>query len=912
MLKLIQRLCVCAILVGAAAHASTNISPAMLEQFKQLPRAEQERLAREHGVDLQQLQRQSGSAASQTQRPTPLQQQQRQLQDDDKDPQADAVTKPKRFGLNLFDSEVSTFAPVGNIPVPDSYRLGPDDEVLIQLFGNRNQSLRIMVSREGYLSIPDIGQVQVAGLAFSQARDLIRSRVQQSIIGVEAAVTMGSLRTINIVIAGEAKHPGSYTVSALTTVTQALFVAGGVSDIGALRTIRVNRAGSTVATFDLYDLLLRGDSSNDIHLQNGDVLFIAPVQALAEVRGEVRRAAIFEVKQGDTLASLLEMAGGVREGAFPKAAVLERFNEQHLRDLQNIDLTQSRVRNQPIQAGDVLRIGATSPRVANSVTVAGAVVRPGHFAWRDNLRVSDLLPSLWSALLMTTDLDYALIVRERDQRGNIEVRQFNLGNALEAKGSGADPVLAPRDIVLVFHHGNHSYQRSKLNEFVRESLRERLASDETSRWLHTEQLASQAFEVLQTDAQEESLTYSIAVLNEQLAQQRLEQQQKNMQQQAMSEVMAGFLDTVFSNEQHLAKSKHLTRAELLYPVLSKIRQQSRHGQPAQIVSITGEVKVPGDYPLAANSTINELIAAAGGLNDSAFLQRAELTRLNAGSASAASQVQHFPIELSQHLAGSQMFELQSRDRLNVFSIPEWNNTFSIELKGEVRFPGRYSIQQGETLANVLQRAGGLTQNAFAKGAVFTREHIRERERAHLSKMVEQLRSELATRSLSTERAQSSPQDMLLMLQQIEAQSTLGRLVVNLPYIVAEDPMADLAVQDGDVLYVPRMDSTIAIMGEVQHASTHRFSTDLTVDDYLAMAGGLRQRADGKRVYVIRADGSVVLPRNGWLRGRRTSLEPGDTIIVPLDTEYKDNLTLWSQVTQIFYQSAVALAAISRI
>ncbi|MEE2023019.1 SLBB domain-containing protein [Alkalimonas mucilaginosa] len=910
MAKLFQLLLVCILFGGTAvANASTNISPAMLEQLKQLPRAEQERLAREHGFDLQQLQSRSSASTSQ-QRPETLQP--RQQSESTEQSKREKSDEPKRFGLNLFDSEVSTFAPVGNIPVPDNYVLGPDDEVLLQFFGNRNQSLHLQVSRDGYLSIPEIGQLQVAGLPFSKARELIRTRVQQSMIGVEAAVSMGALRTINIMVAGEAKHPGSYTVSALTTVTQALFVAGGVSDIGALRSIRVNRAGNTITNFDLYDLLLRGDSSNDIHLQNGDVVFVAPIQALAQVRGEVRRPALFEVQPGDTLGSLLAMAGGAREGAFPKAAVLERFNAQHLRDLQNVDLTQASVRAQAVRAGDVLRIGATSTRAINSVTVAGAVVRPGHYAWRDGLRVSDLLPSLWSDLLMSTDLDYALVVRERDQRGTIEVHQFNLGKAIEHKGSPDDLQLAARDTLLVFHHASYSHQRYKLNDYLRKQLEERFSGNEEDRWLASDELASRSFELLQSEQQDGTVSLNALMLNEQLVQQQREQQQKSMQQQVLAEVMSAFLQELFTNESYLAKSVHLTRSELLYPLLSTIRHQARHGQPVDIVSVSGEVKVPGDYPLAQNAGVAHLVKAAGGLNDSAFIQRAELSRVSTVAAGSGSRVQHYAVSLPSHLNGSEYLALQSRDRLNIFSIPDWNNTFTVELKGEVRFPGRYSIQQGETLSSVLQRAGGLTQNAFAKGAVFTREHIREREKAHLQKMVEQLRGELATRSLSTERAQNSPQDMLLMLQQIEAQSSLGRLVVNLPYILAEDPTADMPVQNGDVLYVPRMDSTIAIMGEVQHASTHRFNGELSVDDYLNMAGGLRQRADGNRVFVIRADGSVVLPRNGWLRGRRASLEPGDTIIVPLDTEYKDNLTLWSQVTQIFYQSAVALAAISRI
>ena len=322
--------------------------------------------------------------------------------------------------------------------------------------------------------------------------------------------------------------------------------------------------------------------------------------------------------------------------------------------------------------------------------------------------------------------------------------------------------------------------------------------------------------------------------------------------------------------------------------------------------------MPGEYPLVEGANLKYLIAAASGLTDSAYLGRAELTRADASNNSTnALSVTNIAVNLDANLSGNEVFQLQSRDRLNVFSIPDWNIEKAIEIRGEVKFPGRYTIQRGEMLSDVIERAGGLSRNAFMQGVVYTRESVKERERLQLKKLTEQLRADIATKSLSEDGMQTSPKDALLMIDQLESQAPVGRLVLDVPGILAGDITADIPVEDGDLFYIPRMDYTVSVVGEVQHASSHRFKDNMTVEDYLSLAGGLRKRADEERVYVIKADGSVVLPSSkGWFAVKNSELEPGDTIIVPVDTEYKDSLSLWTAVTQIFYQSAVAVAAIN--
>jgi protein involved in polysaccharide export with SLBB domain len=299
------------------------------------------------------------------------------------------------------------------------------------------------------------------------------------------------------------------------------------------------------------------------------------------------------------------------------------------------------------------------------------------------------------------------------------------------------------------------------------------------------------------------------------------------------------------------------------------------------------------------------------LKGSAFLERAELTRAYVAPETGDLQVKHVSVSLRDVLSGKESEGLQTRDKLNIFAVPNWNIERQVRLTGMVRFPGVYTIVPGEKLSNVLTRAGGLKAEAFAEGAVFTRLQTRQRESEQIQKLSQQLRADIAARSLTPDGATVAPQDAMAMIAEIEKVKPVGRLVVDLNAIQKADPGADIVAEDGDELFIPPMNTAISVVGEVQHASSHRFRQDLMLDDYLALAGGVRKRADTERVYVIRADGSVYMPQSSqWFAVSEQNLKPGDTIVVPLDTEFKDGMTLWTQVTQIFYQSAVALAAIN--
>lgn len=927
MKRFVSRLCLFfAVIAFSASALAVTPSPAMLEQLKKLPKSEQQRIARQYGFDLDKLSQpasaediDTGEKDSQVQL-EPLKTPE-QLEEIKKKELKEQDKKPVRFGMNMFDPTISTFAPVGNAPVPDSYLLGADDELLIQLFGKQSAEEKVKVARDGSLSIPGFAPFNVAGLSFVKAKDLIAARVKEQNLGVEVAVSMGKLRTINVMIVGEAKFPGSYTVSALSTLTQALFVAGGVSDIGSLREIKLKRAGVEVENFDLYKLLMHGDASKDVYLKHGDVVFISPIKSAVEISGEVQRPAIYEVLPDESVADVVKMAGGSKAGAFPRKVVVERFNDENIRELLNVDLTKASEGKALARNGDVIRIGQTSKRVKHMVTIAGAVVRPGQFAWSEGMRVNDLLTSLWSDLHLTVDLDFALVVRENSVAGQLSVLQFNLGKAINQPESTDNLKLHARDLVLVFHHGEQSFQRSELDKFLYTKLLNQYPEEKlfakTEPVLDEKQpkpfvvdvsaITTQAFSALTEKHDIEEARPGIKPEEP--------KQPQNFQHKAyLKAQFAEFLNSVYFDPELLKLSGHLTRTELLYPLLEKLRQQARFDAASKIVTVDGEVKLPGEYPLTENAGVEGLLIAAGGLTDNAYLERAELTRsVSQNEDQSGLTIQHHNVNLVDVLQGTTSMPLKSRDRLMVFAVPDWNTEKSVTLTGQVKFPGKYSIQRGEKLSQVLARAGGLTKDAFPQGTVLTRKQIREQESMQLSKLMQQLRSDIAAKNLSAESdgMQTKPEDAIMMIAEIEKAKPIGRLVIDVEQVLRANAEFDLLVEEGDELYVPYHQTTVAVVGEVQHASSHRFKNGMTVDDYLQLAGGFRKRADDERVYVIRADGSVFVPnQSSWFAVSDNSLQAGDTIVVPLDTDYTTRLSLWSKVTTIISQSIVALAAIN--
>ncbi len=786
-----------------------------------------------------------------------------------------------RFGYDLFAGVPTTFAPATDIPIPTNYIIGPGDTVEVQLFGKDNEQYSLVVTREGVLNFPGIGPVSVAGLTFSEMKQNLQQRIKEQMIGVKASITMGVLRSIRVFVLGDAERPGSYTVSSLTTITNALFVSGGIKTIGSLRNIQLKRNGKIVGRLDLYDLLLNGDTRHDMRLLPGDVIFIPPVGKTAGVSGEVRRPAIYELKNERSAAELIALAGGMLPTAYPQASQLERIDKNRERTLVDVDLTQKSGRATRLKPGDILSVYSVLEKMENIVVLSGNVERVGGQQWYKGMRLTDVIPSV-KYLLPQSDLNYVLVRREDKATRRIKAVSADLEQAFHDSDSHHNIELLPRDEVIVFS--------------LAQSMEERL---------------KELLEEQQLKAKTES----------------------ELQQQYRADRIKALIEEEQKQAENGEPSQQQSRAELIKEILDELKLQATNEHPVQAVSIGGRVHSPGEYPLEENMRISDLIRAAGKLKESAYVLDAEITRYKIvkGQYRVA---QHLKVDLAGIIAGNRDadLELQSHDHLIIKDVPRWSESEKIEIVGEVKFPGIYTVRRGETLSSVLRRAGGVTELAFVDGAVFMREELREREQKQMDALAARLESDIAAASLestkSQEGAQSAEQAVALgqsLVEQLRGTKAAGRLVIDLRRILQsntdvidseqQDYYADiendvLLVKDGDKLVIPRKTQSVTVLGEVHYPTSHLYDGILGRDEYIDRSGGVTYKADNKRIYIVRANGEVIAANDTFwsFDDASTDINPGDTIIVPLDAERVRPLTLWTNVTQIIYQVGVALAA----
>lgn len=844
-------------LVLPVTTAAQSISQSQIEQFKSMPRAQQEALARQYGVDLDSI---AGSASQHNQRPQNVnvvepvdaisdEERERARQEQDNNEKQDRKNGGlKPYGYDLFVGSPTTFAPVTEIPIPNNYTLGPGDVLRVQLWGKENQQLELPVSRDGTISFPQSGPQTVAGLTFDQARQQIKKRVSEQYIGVQASVSLGELRSMQVFVLGEARNAGSYTVSSLSTITNALYVSGGIKRTGSLRKIQHKRDGNLVGELDLYDLLLAGDTSDDNRLQPGDVIFIPPVGDRVGIDGEVYRPALYELKSATNLQELVNLAGGLTPQAYPQLVRIERNNDDFLRIIAEANFTTPKGKQAKVKPGDRIEVASISDITGQYVEVKGAATRPGRYAWVPGMRVSSVIRSLDNDLLNEADKRYAAIVRTDPETDTVSVINLRLRQALDNPGGEKDILLQEKDQFLIFaDEGKVSAKARDRNGM--------------------EQKEAQRGEMVAAEAEE----------------------------------------TDYSR---------FSREALFAPVLQRLKAQAKPGAPQQTIQVTGPVRYPGEYPLPASRQVADAIYVAGGLKDSASLYTAELARFGVDDeGTGKTRIQN--LNLQAVMEGQASVTLKSRDRLLIKSIPEFARAKTIELNGEIRYPGQYTIRNGETLRDVIKRAGGLTDNAFPEGAVFTREKLRQLEAQRLREAEERLQGDLVGVQLEGddfggENAKRT-QQVQDLLEEVQDSRPVGRMVINLASVVESDDYQPIRLQDGDTLTVPTIPQAVSVFGEVQFPTSHLHSEGLTVDDYLERSGGPTRQADEERVYVVKADGSVMLPEQSrWFGGRSQQLAPGDTIIVPIDVDRLNQLELWSNVSQIVYQIALGAAAVGNL
>jgi protein involved in polysaccharide export with SLBB domain len=500
-------------------------------------------------------------------------------------------------------------------------------------------------------------------------------------------------------------------------------------------------------------------------------------------------------------------------------------------------------------------VAAIKDEVSNQVLVRGAVARPGGYAWRPGLRVSDLLASVDEDLLAETDLSTGLVVRRTGKGLEIDVLGLNLDDAIINSGGESDLILRPRDEVLVF-------ALPYLNDSYQELLD---AKDETNADL-------EAFGEGEPEA---------------IADDKAER----------------FED----------------RSVLVEEVVFRLQAQAKEPASTKVVEISGDVRLPGQYPLLADRGLETLIALAGGYENSAYLETAEVTRL-AFTDEGGVRISTFKAPLGEGVEEGG-FELQPLDRVRISQIPNWSYGDSVGVTGAVAFPGEFPIQPGEKLSGVLARAGGVLANGFPEGAVLIKASAQKRERAQIERLIASIqRNALAQTQTREGEAGLTPANVQTDIQFLESvleSDVSGRVVIDLGAIIGGNDDADIQLEAGDSLFIPEFNNTVSVIGEVRQPGAFKYDNELSITSYIDFAAGTTVRADDKETYVVRANGSVerVKVRAPLLSFTPTSasqLRPGDTIVVPVNEEYQPVLTRYKEISTVVFQSIASLYPLFRL
>lgn len=669
------------------------------------------------------------------------------------------------FGRNIFNSEQLTFEPSMNLPTPSNYKLGPGDELIIDVWGANQTNIQQTISPDGVISIENLGLVYLSGLTVEQATKHLRKELNKIYAGIDdenptsqIKVSLGNGRTIQINVMGEVEKPGTYSMSAFSTVFHALYNAGGVNDIGSLRNIQVARNGKTIANVDIYDFIMNGKTNHDISLQEGDVIIVPPYAALVKVEGNVKRPMKYEMKEDETVATLLKYAGNFSSDAYTRSLRIVRQNgkEYQVMTVDDIDYSVFKLRD-----GDVLTAEAILNRYENKLEIKGAVYRPGIYQFGGQLNTVKQLVEKADGIMADAFLGRAVLHRQREDLTR-EIIQVDLKGIL----GGTKP-----DI-------------------------------------------------------------------------------------------------------------ELKRNDLLYiPSIHDLQDMGN-------IEVFGEVARPGKYIYADNMTLEDLVIQAGGLLESASTVKVDVSRRikNNQGTEAPSQIgEMFSFALKDGFVvdGTPGFILEPYDQVYVRKSPGYQKQANVTIEGEILYEGTYSLtNKSERLTELVQKAGGITKFAYARGAKLMRK-ANDEEKKRMKEVIDMMKRE-------------SPSKNDTLSLKVDSVFSVGIDLQKALMHPGSD--ADVVLREGDRLIVPEMVNTVKINGAVMMPNTVSFQKGKSVKYYINQAGGFSNNARKSKAFIIYMNGQVAKVGSSG----KNLIEPGCEIIVPVKD--KEKAARWN------LQSIIGLAS----
>lgn len=763
------------------------------------------------------------------------------------------------FGYSIFNNKTGTFEPNLKIATPKSYVLGPDDELIIDINGYSEDHYNLTVSPDGYVKINRVGNVYVAGLTIEEAKSRIISKLSQIFVGLRkegsgpsstnlyASISLGSIRTVNVTVQGEVLFPGTYSVPSLARVMNVLYLAGGPNQNGTYREIQLIRNKKVIATIDLYDFLTAGIQKNDVNIHDQDIIKVGVYKNRIEVKGKVKRPALFEIKPQESLTKVIqEFAGGFTEDAFKELVKITRYTN---RERKLIDLNASLMDSFSPQTGDIIQVESVNQdRFENKLTIVGEVFRPGQFALEGSPSLLKLIDRA-GGLKENAFLDRVLI-----QRINPDLSKTNLSVNLKdiLNNKSKDIPLRREDNVSIFSildlkegytvtiHGEINLKRNDI------TLDNKLDG--------SNKLESNGGKV--SSSQENAIK---------------------------------------SNTDKINSENNAVQIE------SEISEELKSNEAANQL-INRQLKLT--LPFVEKMTVEDLILQAGGLRESAATGVVEIVRRKKNLAdntpinSQIAEIIRFSISKKLQLdETASTFELQPYDEVFIRSSPNYELQQFITIQGQVVYPGVYGLEKkDERLSEIITRAGGLNRQAYPKGAKLIRKiQLTEFEKNRRTEQLNEIQDNFTGITAPREQAIVNKTKETIGIDLVKALKNPG----------GED---DLYVLEGDIIDIPKEPQTVKVSGEVLYPNSVKYLDGKSFYDFISEAGGFTSSSARKRAYVLYSNGSVKRTKSFLFFRFHPKIEQGAEIIVPKKSKVATGQQIVS-VVSIFTGTLTSLIGI---
>ena len=827
--------------------------------------------------------------------------------------------KDDKASLNQFGYDIFNRLPlqqqVLNGSVPSSYILGAGDELIVNLKGSDEESYTVKIDREGRLLVPSLSPLNASGLSFGELEDILKKQVSDSLIGTEVFLSVATLRQISVLVAGEVSNPSLINTTSLASPIEVILQVGGIKKTGSLRNITILRGDEKIKV-DLYDII-GGEFANIVNLRDGDRILVPTLRATIAIDGNLVRPGIYELPDGEirmSSADALKLAGGpIRQ--FGNSFTHMDYDQSGRLNYSKLDIEGT------IDSGEIIIVNLLENSQIGRVTLSGHVNTSGVRSLAAFNNVRDLIGSVKN-LTENPYLLFGVIERTDPMTQTRQLIAFSPQKVLYGEENIS---LIDEDKVFIYSRKDIEFLRSDIIRqaiFTSEYLEEEYLPDGDLNPLYCAPVKRLARIISDT----QSDRFASAVRAVFVGRESTREQQKGRQ------IM---LDQEELNDLALQRSQMIASSQIVPKkmALTELNEEEYKGEDKEdnydfcpaiyqdvnnllsftlehIVSVDGAVRLPGVFPIIQNTSVNLLFSVSGGTSNDANMGRIEITSYKE-EATDGNLVMNWEY-IDSSISDLSEIRVNPRGGVRVSSVYTNFEPGAVLLSGEFVQPGVYTIRKGEKLSSLIARAGGLTDQSYPYGAIFTRDRVKQIQQQEMRKTAQRLQSAMVSASVKKNVETGGAIALQNMVNRMAEQEFIGRVVIEAdPVVLTLDPEKDIVLEPGDSLFMPKRPNFIVTVGDVLNPSALQFVPGKGVQSYLDEVGGFARAADEDRVFVVYPNGvSKPITLSSWGGDKNLSIPPGSAIVVPTDLSPYDSLTLVSSIGDIFRNLAVSAASIA--